>query len=233
MGANKGGRVTWGAKGGHVAGEADGGLCRLAACTNHGEIMLDCFAGIIPVKEVPTDRERFLRLCEDGCPNYGRCYSCPPDSPTFGEYVRGFERLLVVMFRADLAQVKNAAPAEKDSERKAFEALDEILAPEVDRIMRRIEKTLGGRHIAARNCALCEKCKKPEGKPCARPDDMRHCAVSLGIDCEKLAGRLFKKRLQWSGEDGSPTYISFICALPVKIAKNKDRIYAELKSISG
>jgi predicted metal-binding protein len=37
------------------------------------------------VSEMPisVERERFLKLCEEGCPNYKKTWSCPPYTPEF------------------------------------------------------------------------------------------------------------------------------------------------------
>ena len=37
----------------------------------------------IETPKVKTDRELFLKMCREGCRNYGRKYSCPPCSPEF------------------------------------------------------------------------------------------------------------------------------------------------------
>lgn len=182
-------------------------------------VPVECFFDFISVGDVPQDPEKFLALCAKGCPNYGKCYSCPPDAPSFEAYVAGCENLLVFMFCANLEGV-----------RADFGVIDELLASKVDGIMRRLEKTLGGRHIAARNCSICAVCKKQEGRPCAHPEEVRNCAVSLGIDCERLTRRLFGKSLSWRKGENSPKYLSFVCALPINCTKSSEELYRELKN---
>jgi predicted metal-binding protein len=190
-----------------------------------------CLYKIIPSGQVPIDRENSIRLCREGCPSYAKNYSCPPNSPTLEEYIGECRHLLFFIFQAKVPA--QAAGLPEGERQKYFNKFDFGANKEVDRIMRELEKRIGARHIAARKCALCKICKKEKEKPCKRPEKMRNCAVSLGIDCKRIAEEHFLYPLDWRDKHKLPGKISYICAIPFHPSGCKERFkgFREIKEI--
>jgi len=50
------------------------------------------------------DKPFFSELCENGCVNYNRKWSCPPYSPSYSVYTRNYRYGLLILLFCELSQ---------------------------------------------------------------------------------------------------------------------------------
>lgn len=182
------------------------------------KIRVECFGEFITKDKFKINKELFEKMCKDGCSTYGKHYGCPPNAPSFDEYTKGSNYFLVLMFCAQ--------PIGKSSAN--FEEIENLVYPKIDKILRRLEKAAGTKHIAARSCRLCEPCLREKNLPCRHPEERRNCTVSLGIDCRAIAENIFHKSLVWQKGENLKGYTSFICLVPLKRLADKSKLLIAL-----
>ncbi len=152
-------------------------------------------------------KEKFLNLCQGGCPNYNKKWSCPPYSPTFSSIAEKWEYLYIFYLRMPLAgfeDVKNPYLRVK--------AANIMLKSRADRYLRFLSKK-HGKYISTGSCRLCKPCKCKEEKPCAHPSLMAYSFESLGVDVTNLINKYFDHPLQWYTKKEPIEYTSVVCGL--------------------
>lgn len=176
------------------------------------ELRVDVFGEFIPKEKLKINKTEFEKMCKEGCPKYGKHYGCHPGSPDFEDYTERAKYFLALMF---CVQSKG-----KDPEK--FDEIETEAYPEIDMILRKMEKASGTKHIAARSCKICVPCLKEKNLPCKNPEKRRNCTVSLGIDCQDIAENIFHKALVWQKGENLKGYTSFICLVPMKSLEEKE-----------
>jgi predicted metal-binding protein len=123
---------------------------------------------------------------EDGCPNYGKTWSCPPNCPSLDEMKArlGDRRAFyIIQLQASLpANYKKNAAKMKDVQ-VMYKHMDETLEACLDAL---VEKMPGAIALFASPCNVCEKegigsCTCPD-VPCRDPSRMHYSLSSHGID---------------------------------------------------
>lgn len=198
---------------------------KISVETSKHTFVIECHHEFIKINDVKTDKELFLRMCQNGCKNFNNKYSCPPFSPSFEKVTVGCKNMLVIMLKMDTSQ------ADKYNEYHRLRIGNAILKSRIEKIMRNLETRTGGKYIGTGSCGLCRPCQKKLNKPCKYPDRMRYSLESLGVDCNNLAKKLFGKELFWFRNGKAPTYTSVICGLPLKNMTKKQDVIEELKKI--
>lgn len=188
------------------------------------EIILDVLYDFISIPDIPRNRDVFFRMCRDGCRNFNSKYSCPPCSPEFSRYVSGYDSAFVVLIKVDLSQLS----CYKDYHR--LRVGNAVIKPRIERIMRSLEKDVGGRFLSTGACRLCKPCCKKKGMPCKNPESMRYSLESMGVDCSKLSEKLFGLELKWYHDKTAPEYTSVISGLAFK-DKNRESIRSSFEMI--
>ncbi len=177
----------------------------------------DVFYDFIDKNKIDVDKKLFEKMCKEGCPNYSKKYSCPPCSPEFFNYLKKQDKLFVVMMKIDLNQLNKFSYNEYHKMRIA----NAVLKPKIDKIFRKLEdKFPSSIMISTGACRLCKPCQLKLKKPCKHPDKRRYSFEALGVDCNKLAKKLFNLELLWYKNKKSPEYTTVICGLAFK-NKNK------------
>lgn len=154
-----------------------------------------------------SNRKYFQYLCANGCPNYAQKWSCPPFSPSFREFVAGWDSLFVLYMRIDtdqFAYIKN--------DYLKIKAANSILKSRADRFLRKMAEQYG-RFISTGSCRLCKPCKCKTNVPCAHPEKMTYSFEALGVDVNALVNRCFQKPLLWYKPHNLPAYTSVVCGL--------------------
>lgn len=154
-----------------------------------------------------TDQERFRSLCEDGCPNYARKWSCPPFAPLFTDFTSKWTHLYVLFLHTDMAHfayIKN--------DYLKIKAANNILKSRADRYLRAMSK-LHGSSISTGSCRLCKPCKCKQDLPCAHPDIMTYSFEALGIHVGRMVEDCFGKPLLWYRRHELPEYTSVVCGI--------------------
>jgi predicted metal-binding protein len=153
------------------------------------------------------DQPLFLDLCNKGCANYGRKWSCPPYAPDYRSVSANRKRLFILYARIALAQftyIKNDC--------LKIKAANNILKSRADKFLR-IMTVKYGQGIPAGSCRLCKPCKCKIDMPCAHPDLMAYSFEAMGIDVGKMVNACFQKPLLWYKPDCLPSYTSVVCGL--------------------
>jgi predicted metal-binding protein len=153
-----------------------------------------------------VDVPRFLSFCE-GCPDFGGRWSCPPYDFDPLDYWGGFSEIEV--FVSQIFPEGDTHEAHMECFRAEKRRLTELL-------MAKEAENPGSRHLSAGNCALCEKCTRPDGLPCRRPDDMRYSIESLGGDVVGVVQKLFGIELKWAKDGKLPEYYTLTTGLLLK-----------------
>lgn len=175
--------------------------------TPRHSLKIECHYDITDISRVKTNKELFAKMCRDGCRNFNKKHSCPPSMLDFKKYTKGYDKLLVVLLRIHLNQLK---------EYRQYHRLrvgNAVIKPRIEKIMRLLEGN--SRFLGTGACRLCKPCKKSLNQPCKYPDKMRFSLESLGVDCNQLTKDTFHFPLLWYKDKTAPEYTSVICALPV------------------
>lgn len=173
------------------------------------ELNIKVYYDSINSNNIKVDKKLFVSMCQKGCKNYGNKYSCPPFSPSFNEYVKK-DKLFAVMLLLKLNQFDNFNYKEYHKLRIA----NAVIKPRIEKIMRELEKITKTKFLSTGACRLCKPCQKKINKPCKHPDKMRFSMEALGVDCNDLALKLFKKPLLWYKKKDKLEYTAVICAIP-------------------
>lgn len=156
--------------------------------------------------ELSYDKARTEELCKS-CGMYGRCYSCPPRSPSFGRYVSKYKYAFVYCFFINSDEIKIKNPYFRSM------TANRILAPMLYRFGISIEALLDGLSFRSGYCHLCRPCRAKLGKPCAHPDKMRYSLESVGVDVSKCSGDVLGHKIDWSKKGTIPKYYSVVGAV--------------------
>jgi predicted metal-binding protein len=161
------------------------------------------------VSEMPIsiERERFLQLCESGCPNYKKTWSCPPYSPEFEEFTAGWDKLYILHTKINLSEFADI----EDNNRKIYKA-SSIIKSRSDNFLLKMSKRYG-KYITCGSCNFCTPCKCETGEPCAHPEMMSYSYEAMGVNVASLLETFFGESLQWNTASGSPEHTSVICGL--------------------
>lgn len=136
-------------------------------------------AKVIPPKSVVT--APWVRLkCQYGCPEYGKGYCCPPDTPTADQ-----TRVILDSYRRAILYHIEGAKREGRNRREFlgsfFERLVDIEAEMFKDGYYRAFVFLAG------PCNLCRTCGKLEGEPCRFRSRARPAMEASGIDVYETA----------------------------------------------
>ncbi len=121
--------------------------------------------------------DRIRWICQNECPMYGKSWACPP---AVGEVASckakclQYGQCLMIVTMTEVSDIANIE--ETLSTRPEHEAL----TGQVQALFRQqgIEPYI----LSTEACAECEKCAWLEGQPCRKPERMRPCVESHGIN---------------------------------------------------
>ena len=131
-------------------------------------------------KEVPSillstyqNKNKFDSLCQIGCTNFERKWSCPPYSPSYTDFTSKYEKILVLLLFAELWQfsyIKN--------DYLKIKAANSIMKSRVDKSLR-LHLSDDSYYISTGSCRMCKPCKCKLHLPCAHPDKMSYSFEAL------------------------------------------------------
>ncbi len=201
---------------------------RLIAHTPRAMIEYACEECLVETKylEKFINKSYFDKLCEEGCPNYGNKWSCPPYAPDYTKFVKKYKFINVFMLYIELKQFDYIK-----QEYLKVKAANSILKSRIDKALRN-SMNENEFYISTGSCRLCKSCKKKVGKSCAYPERRTYSFEALGINVSLLATDLFHRDLLWYKAKSLPEYTSVVAGLltnnGVTSAKVIDRLL-ELK----
>ena len=169
----------------------------------------------LPVKEwlerycVP---EKFALACQ-GCPDYGRVWSCPPELPPASELFAPFERVhLIGMKVVYKKETREAATSPEKTDRLRAATYGKAKRVLLESLLE-LEKSIPGSwSIAAGRCELCRRCAREDGLPCRMPERLRYSFSGFGFDLTRMASEALGLELLWSPQ-GLPAYNVAVAAL--------------------
>lgn len=166
-----------------------------------------------------TDESYIKGLCETGCVNYGKKWSCPPFSPSISRLIsnKKYDKAILIcgyINLKDMAYIKN--PYQK------VKAANMILKSKCESYARRIEEITKGYALLSGSCNLCKPCYKKKGLPCNKPDVMRYSLESTGINVGLLSEKYCGHQLLWYKKGFEPDYTSVITMVLVDEIDNTD-----------
>lgn len=157
-----------------------------------------------------VDEKHIRQLCESGCVNYGKKWSCPPSSHKISEIIskKAYNRVVLIcgyIKLADMCYIKN--PYQK------VKAANIILKSHCETRARDLEKFANGYSLLSGSCNVCKPCYKKKGLPCQKPNLMRYSLESTGINVELLAKKCCNHQLLWYQKGQPQKYTSVITAV--------------------
>ena len=174
--------------------------------TSIAEYEVEVYSSFIEKQEVKTQRELFIKMCKEGCKNYGNKFSCPPCSPSFLEIVGNQEGILVIMFLMNLREINSA-------EYNKLRIANSIMKSRIDKVLRSLETRSNTKFLSTGSCRLCRTCNLKLKKPCKHPEKMRFSLESSGVDCNYLSTKFFNKPLLWFKDQKAPEYTAVLGGL--------------------
>jgi predicted metal-binding protein len=174
--------------------------------TSKQEYNIEVYSEFIAKEEVKVERELFIKMCREGCKNYGKKFSCPPCSWDFLNIISGYEGIFVVMFLIKLEEINS-------TEYNKVRIANSIMKSRIDRVLRLLEEKFNTKFLSTGSCRLCRTCNLKLKKPCKHPDKMRYSLESSGVNCDYLSTKLFNKPLLWFKNKKAPEYTCVIGGL--------------------
>jgi len=154
-----------------------------------------------------VDKEKFDKLCLNGCPNFKKKWSCPPYAPIFMNFIANWNKLFTIYIHTNMSQffyIKN--------DYLKIKAANSILKSRADKFLRQMAVKYGS-YISTGSCRLCKPCKCKIGQACAHPELMTYSFEAMGVDVGELVAGQFQKPLLWYKPHYLPEYTSVVCGL--------------------
>lgn len=149
------------------------------------------------------ESKKMETACEEGCPNYGNKWSCPPYAKSFLSIEKKYSKAFLLCFSTEMdyySDVKNMYLAVK--------AANVTLKVLVERCARNIEECTNGYSLLSGSCRLCKPCQCKNRQPCKHPDKMRYSMEATGLNVQKVCFDFLKHRLLWYENKKLPQYTS-------------------------
>lgn len=151
------------------------------------------------------EKEKTEKACEEGCPNYGKKWSCPPYSKSFLNIVKDYSKALLLCFSTEMKyylDVKNKYLAVK--------AANITLKTLIEKCARNIEEYINGYSLLSGSCRLCKPCQCKIKQTCKHPDKMRYSMEATALNVQKLCFDFLEHDLLWYENKKLPKYTSVV-----------------------
>ena len=171
------------------------------------------------------NKSYFDKLCNDGCPNYGNKWSCPPYAPDYCHFVKNYKYINVVMLSVKLEEFSYI-----NQGYLKVKAANSVLKS-------RMDKALGCSinneefYISTGSCRLCKPCKKKLNEKCAHPNERSYSFEALGINVSALTEDLFETELLWYEKKKLPKYTCVVGGLLTNSETNLNKVVEYLKNL--
>ena len=153
------------------------------------------------------DKNKFDRMCDSGCPNFGRKWSCPPFAPAYIDYSTKWKYLYIWFIQIKMKQLMYIK-----SDYLKIKAANSILKSRADKYLREISLKYG-KYISTGSCRFCKPCKRKIEQVCAKPEKKTYSYEAMGIDVGTLVEKYFASKLLWYKRGQLPEYTSIVCGL--------------------
>ena len=168
------------------------------------------------------DTGKFIAFCRR-CNRYGACWSCPPFSFDPGEYLSGYDSVLIIGTKI----IPDKTLYENTDAENHKTAGREIIYRErlkLDPCLLALERQdPSGKAFYAGTCHLCPEgaCTRPSGNPCLHPGQIRPSLEACGFDIGRTASDLLHIDLKWSEDGRLPEYFTLVSGFFTKLPPGK------------
>lgn len=161
-------------------------------------------AVVIPREKIVTNKA-FWEICAgNGCGRFGRYWVCPP---AIGE-PDALEARLNTFTHAVLYQTIGEIEDSFDIEGMGEVGVEhKKVSRKIDAAVKPLLKEVGHLHLSSGGCDLCEKCTKPENKPCRFPDLALAAMEGYCIDVYRTAKGT---ELKYTNGENTVTYFGIV-----------------------
>lgn len=196
--------------------------------THSADIHINIKAQLLDAVELQNYENctQFNLLCETGCVNYHKKWSCPPFTPTYRKISSEFQKALLILMECSLDQFNYTK-----TEYMKMKASNSILKSKSDKLMRHLESELSGLMLSNGSCRLCKPCALKNGSPCKRPDKMRYSMEALGLNVEKISLDYFNHKLLWYTNKTAPKYSTVISCLLISYTVDDSLLNKLIKKV--
>ena len=167
------------------------------------KIQIEKYCRTIELSSINSNKERFQQLCESGCVNFGKKFSCPPFSPSFEKFTSNFDYLDVILYRTSLNQYSDVSPYNR------IRASNSIMKSLLDKELLAFKQS-GFSVVGSGSCRACKPCGAKENIKCKKPDKKIFSLESLGVDVNQLVIDCFDIRLEWYKKGLSQNYTAVV-----------------------
>lgn len=201
---------------------------QLSAKTPHGKIEYWGKLCTISADDIVVycNKNQFDSLCQSGCPNYNKKWSCPPYAPSYDIFSQGYQNLCVVLLGLNMSELGYIK-----QDYLKIKAANSILKSRIDKALRFCRNDLE-MYISTGSCRLCKPCHKKNSQPCAHPDIRTYSYEALGIDVSAMVGEIFDMNLLWYKRGMLPSYTCVVAGLLSNKILLEQRIISKLYEIS-
>lgn len=196
----------------------------LNAYTPHATIKYSCVTSFLEAKCLGAfmNKPYFDKLCEEGCPNYGKKWSCPPYSPNYLFFAKNYKYINVIML---LVKLEEFSYIKQDYLK--IKAANSVLKSRIDKALRLCIDD-DEFYISTGSCRLCKPCKKKVNEKCAHPTKRSYSFEALGINVSALTMDLFHTELLWYHKYTLPEYTCVVGGLLTNGDVINDKIIRQL-----
>lgn len=149
--------------------------------------------------------ERLAKACKNGCPNYGKKWSCPPFASPFTDILKKYSCAFVLIFSTEMnyyQDIKNKYLAVK--------AANATLKTTIEKCTRDLENYTKGYSLLSGSCRCCNPCQCKKNLPCKHPDKMRYSMEATGLNVQQLGIDFLNHELLWYEDKTLPKYTSTV-----------------------
>lgn len=153
-------------------------------------------------------KETIIKACKDGCPNFGKKWSCPPLSKDCHELLDKYSKAILISLSTSMnnyMDIKNKYIAIK--------AANITLKNLIEKTARKIETKTKGYALLSGSCRLCKSCACKNGQQCKHPDQMRYSIEASYLNVQEMCEELMGLELLWYKKKRLPEYTSTVAAI--------------------
>jgi predicted metal-binding protein len=195
--------------------------------TENNTFIIKSYTDYIEVSEVESDYLFTRKLCEAGCANFGKKYSCPPRSTDFEHFREEYTHIVINAF---------VIPYE-NLDKKTFnivKAANVICKSKQRKIFNKVESEISNtkyKMLENGSCRLCKQCALQRQEPCKYPNKMRYSMEATGVRVDKLVKKMFGINLNWYHKGQKDNFPEFQCVVSGILTSNPSIVQNHLISV--
>ncbi|HPU62624.1 MAG TPA: DUF2284 domain-containing protein [Mobilitalea sp.] len=200
----------------------------LYAATPQAKIEYQIYIADTGTEEIAKyeNQDRLNALCQSGCENYGRKWSCPPYAPSYQKFTAKFNHIYICLSLAKTDQFDYI----KHNYLK-IKAANTILKSRIDKTLRKLlDEDVS--YISGGSCRLCKSCKCKLNEACIHPELMTYSFEAMGINVDDMVRDIFGIPLQWYKKNYLPEYTCVVAGLVSKDKFDAETIIKTMQSLN-